>query len=116
MLEFERVEQLREPTSEQMRMFLTRLGFGSKCVVTGDITQTDLPQGARSGLREARELLSGTEGIAFCSFSDEDVVRHPLVQKIIVAYEKRDRDQEERRAAAKAEKLAANQPAIPPER
>ena len=132
MLEFERVEQLRErgqievaplafmrgrtlndsfvildeaqnATSEQMRMFLTRLGFGSKCVITGDITQTDLPHGARSGLREARELLSGTEGIAFCGFTDEDVVRHPLVQKIIVAYEKRDRESEERKAA----KLAA---------
>ena len=131
MLEFERVEQLRErgqievaplafmrgrtlndsfvildeaqnATSEQMRMFLTRLGFGSKCVVTGDITQTDLPQGARSGLREARELLAGTPGIAFCSFTDEDVVRHPLVQKIIVAYEKRDRENEARRAAKEA--------------
>jgi phosphate starvation-inducible PhoH-like protein len=131
MLEFEKVEQLRErgqievaplafmrgrtlndsfvildeaqnATSEQMRMFLTRLGFGSKCVVTGDITQTDLPSGARSGLREARELLQGTEGIAFCGFTDEDVVRHPLVQKIIVAYEKRDRESEARKAAAKA--------------
>jgi phosphate starvation-inducible PhoH-like protein len=131
MLEFERVEQLRErgqievaplafmrgrtlndsfvildeaqnATSEQMRMFLTRLGFGSKAVVTGDITQTDLPQGARSGLREARELLLGTEGIAFCGFSDEDVVRHPLVQKIIVAYEKRDRESEARRLAKAA--------------
>jgi phosphate starvation-inducible PhoH-like protein len=131
MLEFEKVEQLRErgqievaplafmrgrtlndsfvildeaqnATSEQMRMFLTRLGFGSKCVVTGDITQTDLPQGARSGLREARELLSGTDGIAFCGFTDEDVVRHPLVQKIIVAYEKRDRESEARKAAKAA--------------
>jgi phosphate starvation-inducible protein PhoH and related proteins len=140
MLEFERVEQLRErgqievaplafmrgrtlndsfvildeaqnATSEQMRMFLTRLGFGSKCVVTGDITQTDLPQGARSGLREARELLSGTDGIAFCGFSDEDVVRHPLVQKIIVAYEKRDRESEARRAAKSA---ASTNPAAPP--
>jgi len=120
MLDFERVEQLRErgqievaplafmrgrtlndafvildeaqnATSEQMRMFLTRLGFGSKAVVTGDITQTDLPHGARSGLREARELFSGVEGIAFCAFSDADVVRHPLVQKIVVAYEERDR-------------------------
>jgi phosphate starvation-inducible protein PhoH and related proteins len=126
MLEFERVEQLRErgqievaplafmrgrtlndsfvildeaqnATSEQMRMFLTRLGFGSKCVVTGDITQTDLPHGARSGLREARELLDGTDGIAFCGFTDADVVRHPLVQKIIVAYEKRDRESDARR-------------------
>jgi phosphate starvation-inducible PhoH-like protein len=78
-------------------------------VVTGDITQTDLPQGARSGLREARELLQGTDGISFCSFSDEDVVRHPLVQKIIVAYEKRDRENDARRALKNvaAEKLAA---------
>ena len=83
-------------------MFLTRLGFGSKCVVTGDITQTDLPSGARSGLREARELLHGTDGIAFCGFTDEDVVRHPLVQKIIVAYEKRDRESEARKAAKAA--------------
>lgn len=119
MLEFERVEQLRErgqievaplafmrgrtltdsfvildeaqnATSEQMRMFLTRLGFGSKAVVTGDITQTDLPHGARSGLREARELLTNVDGISFCRFSDVDVVRHPLVQKIVVAYEQRD--------------------------
>jgi phosphate starvation-inducible PhoH-like protein len=140
MLDFERVEQLRErgqievaplafmrgrtlndsfvildeaqnATSEQMRMFLTRLGFGSKCVVTGDITQTDLPQGAKSGLREARELLSGTDGIAFCGFSDEDVVRHPLVQKIIVAYEKRDRESEAKRAAKAA---AAAPPAEKP--
>src|SRR5882724_3891713 len=96
------LDEAQNATSEQMRMFLTRLGYGSKAVVTGDITQTDLPQGARSGLREARELLLGTEGIAFCGFSDEDVVRHPLVQKIIVAYEKRDRESEARRAAKAA--------------
>jgi phosphate starvation-inducible PhoH-like protein len=78
-------------------MFLTRLGFGSKAVVTGDVTQTDLPAGARSGLREARELLQTVEGIAFCEFSDADVVRHPLVQKIVVAYELED----ERRRAGK---------------
>jgi phosphate starvation-inducible PhoH-like protein len=137
MLEFERVEQLRErgqievaplafmrgrtltdsfvildeaqnATSEQMRMFLTRLGFGSKCVVTGDITQTDLPHGARSGLREARELLTGVDGISFCRFSDVDVVRHPLVQKIVVAYEQRDeklREEREREQQAREERL-----------
>lgn len=90
------LDEAQNATPEQMRMFLTRLGFGSKAVVTGDITQTDLPRGARSGLREARELLSEVEGIAFCEFSDVDVVRHPLVQRIVVAYEKRD---EERRQA-----------------
>lgn len=84
------LDEAQNATPEQMRMFLTRLGFGSKAVVTGDITQTDLPRGTRSGLREARELLTGVEGIAFCQFSDVDVVRHPLVQRIVVAYEKND--------------------------
>jgi phosphate starvation-inducible PhoH-like protein len=84
------LDEAQNATSEQMRMFLTRLGFGSKAVVTGDITQTDLPHGARSGLREARELLTGVDGISFCRFTDVDVVRHPLVQKIVVAYELRD--------------------------
>jgi phosphate starvation-inducible PhoH-like protein len=85
------LDEAQNATSEQMRMFLTRLGFGSKAVVTGDITQTDLPSGARSGLREARQLLGSIEGIAFCEFTDADVVRHPLVQKIVVAHEEQDR-------------------------
>ena len=126
MLEFDKVEQLRErgqievaplafmrgrtlnnafvildeaqnATSEQMRMFLTRLGFGSKAVVTGDVTQTDLPPGARPGLKEAEELLSGIEGISCCRFTDADVVRHPLVQKIVVAYERSDQRRAESR-------------------
>ncbi len=84
------LDEAQNATSEQMRMFLTRLGFGSKACVTGDVTQTDLPTGARSGLREASELLSAVPGIAFCAFTDADVVRHSLVQKIVVAYEKRD--------------------------
>ena len=81
------LDEAQNATSEQMRMFLTRLGFGSKAVVTGDITQTDLPSGARSGLREARDLLKGIGGIGFQTFTDRDVVRHKLVQKIINAYE-----------------------------
>ena len=81
------LDEAQNSTSEQMRMCLTRLGYGSKAVVTGDITQTDLPAGARSGLREARDILSDVDGIGFCSFTDADVVRHPLVQKIVVAYE-----------------------------
>jgi phosphate starvation-inducible protein PhoH and related proteins len=89
------LDEAQNATSEQMRMFLTRFGYGSKVAVTGDITQTDLPHGARSGLREARDLLEGIPGIAFCSFTDADVVRHPLVQKIIVAYEKRDAERRE---------------------
>jgi phosphate starvation-inducible PhoH-like protein len=84
------LDEAQNATSDQMRMFLTRLGHASKSVVTGDITQVDLPSGHASGLAEARSLLAHIEGIAFCSFSDVDVVRHPLVQKIILAYESRD--------------------------
>jgi phosphate starvation-inducible PhoH-like protein len=102
------LDEAQNATSEQMRMFLTRFGFGSKVVVTGDVTQTDLPHGARSGLREARDLLEGVNGISFCSFTDQDVVRHPLVQKIIVAYEKRDAAREQE-AKATAELRAKKQ-------
>jgi phosphate starvation-inducible PhoH-like protein len=141
MLEFEKVEQMRQrgqievaplafmrgrtlndsfvildeaqnATSEQMRMFLTRLGFNSKAVVTGDVTQTDLPQGARSGLREARDIFSSVQGIAFCAFTDQDVVRHPLVQKIIVAYERLDT---ERAAQADARRAARLEQRAPPD-
>lgn len=76
-------------TSEQMKMFLTRIGLDSKVVVTGDVTQIDLPPGKRSGLVEAREILSGIEGIEFVYFTEKDVVRHPLVKSIIKAYEER---------------------------
>jgi phosphate starvation-inducible PhoH-like protein len=83
------LDEAQNTTSEQMMMFLTRLGFGSKAVITGDVTQIDLPPGATSGLVEARELLSEEEGIAFIHFTERDVVRHPLVQNIIRAYESR---------------------------
>jgi len=84
------LDEAQNATSDQMRMFLTRLGHASRAVVTGDITQVDLPNGHASGLAEAHGLLGHIEGIAFCWFSDVDVVRHPLVQKIILAYEFRD--------------------------
>ena len=74
-------------TSEQMKMFLTRLGFDSKAVVTGDITQVDLPRGRYSGLEEAARILAPIEGIALVYLTEKDVVRHPLVQNIIKAYE-----------------------------
>lgn len=74
-------------TTEQMKMFLTRLGFGSKAVITGDITQVDLPRGRGSGLEESVRILDGIEGISFIYLTEKDVVRHPLVQKIIKAYE-----------------------------
>ena len=72
-------------------MFLTRMGFGSKAVINGDLTQIDLPPGRTPGLREAEQILAGVEGIRFIHFNDRDVVRHPLVQKIVVAYEKHER-------------------------
>ncbi|HSS45082.1 MAG TPA: PhoH family protein, partial [Thermoanaerobaculia bacterium] len=88
------LDEAQNTTSEQMRMFLTRIGFGSKAVVTGDVTQVDLPQGKTSGLREAQQLLARIEGIRFVIFDERDVVRHPLVQSIISAYDALDRERE----------------------
>jgi phosphate starvation-inducible PhoH-like protein len=81
------LDEAQNTTGEQMKMFLTRIGFGSKAVITGDVTQIDLPTGRRSGLVEAERVLSGVEGIEFIYFTDKDVVRHRLVQLIIRAYE-----------------------------
>ena len=81
------LDEAQNTTSEQMKMFLTRIGFSSKAVITGDITQVDLPVGKPSGLIEAKDILQGIEGIKFIFFSKKDVVRHGLVQKIIKAYE-----------------------------
>src|SRR5689334_209433 len=80
------LDEAQNTTSEQMKMFVTRLGFNSKCVITGDITQIDLPNARRSGLVEAAEILKGVNGIAFVNFDQGDVVRHVLVQRIINAY------------------------------
>jgi phosphate starvation-inducible PhoH-like protein len=82
------LDEAQNTTSEQMKMFLTRIGFGSKAVVTGDVTQIDLPAGRRSGLVEAQRVLSGLEGVEFVHFTEKDVVRHHLVQMIIQAYDK----------------------------
>ncbi|UJR78338.1 PhoH family protein [Sandaracinus amylolyticus] len=98
------LDEAQNSTSDQMRMFLTRLGFGSKAVVTGDVTQVDLPSGARSGLADATRVLDRVPGIAFTYFSDADVVRHPLVARIVRAYEARDAARE--RAKAEREALA----------
>ena len=84
------LDEAQNTTAEQMKMFLTRIGFGSKAVVTGDITQIDLPEGKKSGLKEAVKILKDIEDIGISSLSNKDVVRHPLVQKIIGAYEKYD--------------------------
>ncbi|MCM3698546.1 PhoH family protein [Paenibacillus macerans] len=82
------LDEAQNTTPEQMKMFLTRLGFGSKMVITGDVTQIDLPKGKKSGLVEAKAILSGIEEIGFVYFAESDVVRHSLVQKIIVAYDR----------------------------
>ena len=85
------VDEAQNTTTAQMRMVLTRLGENSRMVVTGDVTQIDLPPGQLSGLVEAEEVLRGVEGVAICRFSDVDVVRHPLVQRLVQAYERRSR-------------------------
>ena len=84
------LDEAQNTTSEQMRMFLTRLGFDSKAVVNGDPTQVDLPRGTVSGLIESRHVLRGVPGIKLVQFNEKDVVRHPLVQRIVQAYEKQD--------------------------
>ncbi|BHH83421.1 PhoH family protein [Desulforhopalus sp. 52FAK] len=81
------LDEAQNTTKEQMKMFLTRIGFDSRAVITGDSTQIDLPVKTQSGLLQAKKLLSNIEGIGFCTFTQQDVVRHPLVQKIINAYE-----------------------------
>ena len=83
------LDEAQNTTIEQMKMFLTRIGFGSKAVVTGDVTQTDLPPGRLSGLKHVTEVLKGIDGVAFTFFDARDVVRHPLVQRIVQAYEAR---------------------------
>ena len=95
------LDEAQNTTSEQMKMFLTRIGFNSKAVINGDVTQVDLPQGRASGLAEAQQVLAGVEGIKFVRFDQRDVVRHSLVQKVINAYGKWE-DEKARRAAEAA--------------
>lgn len=83
------LDEAQNTTREQMKMFLTRIGYGSKCVVTGDVSQVDLPRGTDSGLIDARQVLDRVKGIAFTDFTAADVVRHPLVARIVEAYERR---------------------------
>jgi phosphate starvation-inducible PhoH-like protein len=98
------LDEAQNTTAEQMKMFLTRLGFDSKAVVTGDVTQVDLPPGQRSGLIEALRILEGVEGIGFMRFTEADVVRHPLVQSIIRAYEREDEARRPAEPGAPAER------------
>lgn len=97
------LDESQNTTREQMKMFLTRIGFGSKAVVTGDITQVDLPRGVQSGLRHVLDVLDGVEGIGLTRFANSDVVRHPLVQKVVDAYDKFESAEKKRKDAKHAE-------------
>ncbi len=88
------LDEAQNTTPEQMKMFLTRIGFGSTAVITGDVTQVDLPRGQQSGLRHALAVLEGVEGIGFTRFGARDVVRHPLVQRIVSAYDQHEREED----------------------
>jgi phosphate starvation-inducible PhoH-like protein len=101
------LDEAQNTTEEQMKMFLTRLGYGSKAVVTGDVTQVDLPSGRGSGLIEVQKVLRGVEGVSFCFFSEVDVVRHPLVQEVVRAYDVYEADRRARAEAAKGERELA---------
>jgi phosphate starvation-inducible protein PhoH and related proteins len=105
------LDEAQNTTPEQMKMFLTRLGFGSKAVVTGDITQIDLPDGKKSGLREVRRILEHVADLKFFDFSDRDVVRHPLVAKIVTAYDRADKEKKARLDAEEAAAGKAPRPA-----
>ena len=85
------LDEAQNTTPEQMKMFLTRIGFGSKAIVNGDVTQVDLPFGKQSGLKEAMRVLEKVEGVAICTLTAKDVVRHELVQRIIKAYDEYDK-------------------------
>jgi len=93
------LDEAQNTTIEQMKMFLTRIGFGSKVIVTGDVTQVDLPRGQTSGLRQVIDVLSEVDDISFTFFKAKDVVRHPLVQKIVTAYQQREDDEAQSLAA-----------------
>ena len=88
------LDEAQNTTPAQMKMFLTRIGFGSKAIITGDLTQKDLPSGTRSGLDDALHVLNNIEEIGVCNLTNKDVVRHPLVQKIVTAYDEYDKKKE----------------------
>lgn len=91
------LDESQNTTKEQMKMFLTRIGFGSKAVITGDVTQVDLPRGVYSGLKHGLNVLDGVDGIGITRFNNQDVVRHPLVQRIVDAYDKHDEAEQQER-------------------
>ena len=103
------LDEAQNTTPAQMKMFLTRIGFGSKVIVTGDMTQKDLPVGTQSGLDVAARVLGKVEGIAFCTLTNKDVVRHPLVQKIVKAYDDYEAKQSRRTASRKQKSSSEHQ-------
>ena len=103
------LDEAQNTTPAQMKMFLTRIGFGSKVIVTGDMTQKDLPSGTQSGLDVAARVLGKVEGIAFCTLTSKDVVRHPLVQKIVKAYDDYEAKQSRRTASRKQKSSSEHQ-------
>jgi phosphate starvation-inducible PhoH-like protein len=105
------LDEAQNTTAVQMKMFLTRLGEGSRMAVTGDLTQIDLPRGTQSGLKDALDTLDGVEGVAIVRFGEDDVVRHPMVQRIVHAYNARDRQ----RTAERAAELQAQNAVLPPD-
>lgn len=98
------MDEAQNTTVEQMKMFLTRIGFGSKAIVTGDTTQVDLPKNTMSGLKQVQGILDGVDGVGFCHFTSADVVRHPLVQRIVAAYERAEASDENRRSDSNNER------------
>jgi len=108
------LDEAQNTTSEQMKMFVTRLGFGSKAVITGDVTQIDLPNARRSGLIEAVDILQGVNGLAFVHFDESDVVRHHLVQRIIRAYDEHKTKLAEQQQLSLLESKPVVRPTPPP--
>ena len=99
------LDEAQNTTPAQMKMFLTRIGFGSKVIVTGDLSQKDLPSGTRSGLDVALRVLRKVEDIAFCELTNKDVVRHPLVQKIVQAYDDYEKKEKPEKKETRKEKF-----------
>ena len=106
------LDESQNTTTEQMKMFLTRIGFNSKAVITGDVTQIDLPRSQKSGLKHAMEVLKDVPELSFNFFDSKDIVRHPVVAKIVQAYDVWEAEDEQRREQRKLEKLALEQQKI----
>lgn len=103
------LDEAQNSTNEQMKMFLTRLGYGSKAIITGDVTQIDLPRGKQSGLKTVLKILDGVKGIDIIRLGRNDIVRHPLVQRIIDAYDRFDREKEKKAEESESKGSSKNE-------